>query len=382
MTTPDSPRLDSLHVAIVFHRSDVIGGASVYSLSIARGLRRRGHAVRLFVPGSGHFTDQLDNHGIEWQAVPGLGRTMHPGRNATALRSLRGAIEDYEPDLISAQASTAGALCRLLRRRVDLPVIYTPHSWSFAPGAPKLEACAGWLVEASLRGRADAVIAVSEFERNLGVSRRVLDPSRTHVIHNGVASVIAPRPVNDHESGPMRVVCIARFEAQKDHVTLLGAFARLNHHDVELILIGDGALLEASREQAEQLGISDRVQWTGALDDVSEHLRNADIFTLPSRWESLPLSIIEAMAAGLPVVATDVGGVAELVTDGHTGELVPPRDVDALAASLDRLLADRQLRADMGRAGRDRYEKLFTEDRMLELTLALYEQVAHGWDRA
>ena len=151
---------------------------------------------------------------------------------------------------------------------------------------------------------------------------------------------------------------------------------------VELILIGDGALLEASRDQAEQLGIRDRVRWTGALDDVSEHLRNADIFTLPSRWESLPLSIIEAMAAGLPVVATDVGGVAELVTDGHTGVLVPPRDVDALAASLDRLLADRQLRADMGRAGRDRYERLFTEDRMLELTLALYEQVAHGWDRA
>ena len=378
MTETVSHEPDRLRVAIVFHRSDVVGGASVYSLSLARGLRRRGHEACFFLPGPGHFTDQLEQEGIPWRAVPGLGRTVHPRRNAAAFRSLQTSMQAFDPHVISAQASTAGALCRLLRHRIGRPVVYTPHSWSFAHGTPPLEAGAGWLVEACLRGRSDAVITVSEYERDLGIERHVLIPDRTHVIHNGVADPVAALRTSHRDGGPLEVVSVARFEKQKDHETLLEAFARLDHREVELVLIGAGALQEERRNQAERLGIASRVRWLGALDDVASHLSRADVFTLTSRWESLPLSIIEAMAAGLPVVATDVGGVGELVVDRSTGALVPPGDPDALATALDRFLADPVLRCESGRAGRDRYERYFTEDQMLEKTLGLYEQVGYA----
>jgi len=133
--------------------------------------------------------------------------------------------------------------------------------------------------------------------------------------------------------------------------------------------------MEDCRSLAEELGISDRVVFSGQRRDVAERLAAADIFVLASRWEGFPRSILEAMRAGLPVAASDVGGSGESVVDGKTGYLVPREDPEALRTRLGELMASPDLRLQLGKAGRERYEKNFTFDAMYGKTLTVYKEV-------
>nr|WP_297861133.1 glycosyltransferase [Meiothermus sp.] len=168
---------------------------------------------------------------------------------------------------------------------------------------------------------------------------------------------------------------VARFAVPKDHGLLLQALADLQEQPWEVELIGDGPMQSLAEEQAARLGIGDRVRFLGARKDVAECLAQAHIFVLASNYEGFPLSILEAMRAGLPVVASNVGGVAEAVIDGETGFLVPRGDVHALRSRLAQLIENPQLRTQMGMAGRARYKAHFTLEQMLEKTLAVYEKV-------
>lgn len=364
-----------MRIAFVFHRSDIVGGVSVYALALARKLHQQGYSIRFFVPGAGHFTDLLESEGIEWENISYFSRSLNPIKNLCALVSLYRRLKSYAPDLISAQASVAGMLCRVLGSRLGAPVVYTPHCWVFAPGTPALESGAGWLIERSLRHRTGMVIAVSEFERDLGVKQGVVGPDQVVVIRNGipdtqrVAELVA-------DSSPRRIISVARFERQKDQETLLRAVAGLPAGSVELVLIGDGSLMGEAQALADELEIAALITWKGAIDEVEAELLAADLFVLSSRWESLPICIIEAMRAGLPVIASDVGGINELVIEGETGFLVTAGSPGDLRNAITRVLdSDEKLLA-MGKAGRARFEQLFTLDKMVDPTIKLYQQLA------
>jgi glycosyltransferase involved in cell wall biosynthesis len=159
------------------------------------------------------------------------------------------------------------------------------------------------------------------------------------------------------------VVCVAGFRAEKDHGSLLRAFATVvaEHPAARLRLVGDGPERPAAEALTRELGIEPSVEFLGDRDDVAELLAGSDVLVLASyAIENLPFAVLEAMAVGLPVVATDVGALAELVDDGVTGWLVPPRDTAALATALGRLVADPERARAMGRAGRDRLDAEFS----------------------
>jgi glycosyltransferase involved in cell wall biosynthesis len=166
---------------------------------------------------------------------------------------------------------------------------------------------------------------------------------------------------------------VARFEEPKDHRTLFQALARLRHMAWQLDLIGDGPLLGEAESQAAALGISDRVRFWGSRRDVAERLADSQVFLLLSEREGFPLSILEAMRAGLPVVASAVGGIPEAVEDGVTGFLIPARDPETLRDRVERLLADPALRRRLGADGRKRYEREFTLNHSFSKTLAVYK---------
>ena len=128
---------------------------------------------------------------------------------------------------------------------------------------------------------------------------------------------------------------VARFEPQKDHPSLLKALARLRNHAWRLELIGEGPLLERTRDLARSLGIADRVEFLGQRSDVAERLATSQVYVLSSNWEGFPRSILEAMRAGLPVVASDVAGVSEAVVDGVTGYVVPRGETEPWQRRLD-----------------------------------------------
>jgi glycosyltransferase involved in cell wall biosynthesis len=177
---------------------------------------------------------------------------------------------------------------------------------------------------------------------------------------------------------PVRIVMVARFQEPKDHRTLLAALAQMREEAWTLDLIGDGPLEANVRRLADELGLIERVRFLGQRNDVDEQLAEAQLFLLISRWEGFPLSILEAMRAGLPVIASNVGGCNESVVDGETGFLVRSGDVGSLHDKLMVLVRSAVLRQQMGTAGRKRFTEHFTFHQMFEKTFALYGQVRGG----
>jgi glycosyltransferase involved in cell wall biosynthesis len=168
---------------------------------------------------------------------------------------------------------------------------------------------------------------------------------------------------------------VARFEPQKDHETLLQALAGLADRLWELDLIGDGPLRSQMEDLTASLRLSTKVRFLGHRTDVDRCLAEAQISVLATNWEGFPLTILEAMRAGLPVVASSVGGVGEAVRDEHSGYLVPRGDAIQLRDRIVRLLSSPGLRATMGAHGRMVWEQNFTHALMVERTLGIYRQV-------
>jgi glycosyltransferase involved in cell wall biosynthesis len=163
---------------------------------------------------------------------------------------------------------------------------------------------------------------------------------------------------------------VARLDPVKRLDVLLGALHRLD--GVCAFVVGYGPEEQRLKEMAEELGLGERVHFAGYQQDVWTWLAACDVFALSSDWEGMPNAVLEAMAAGLPVAATAVGGTPDVVVQGATGLLVPPDDATALAAALDRLIHDPDLRRTMGAAGRQRVRARFSVQQMVERTQALY----------
>ena len=226
----------------------------------------------------------------------------------------------------------------------------------------------------------DRFIPVSEdLDRWLGQVVRI-PRGRIQFIRNGVDTdqfVPGGAPAPDSPWGPGDVVVgtVARIQDVKNHRQLVEAFARLHAKTprLKLSIVGDGPLLPAVREQVAALGLQDAVWLPGARADIRALLHSFSVFALPSLAEGTPVSMLEAMACGLPVVASTVGGIPEVVDDGVQGLLVPVGDVDALTAALERLAGDAELRAAQGRAGRARVEERYSMQAMVGAYGALYD---------
>jgi glycosyltransferase involved in cell wall biosynthesis len=206
-----------------------------------------------------------------------------------------------------------------------------------------------------------------------------LPPQRMRVIHNGVeipAQSVSPRPAGVPADARI-ILCVANLIHYKGHHDLLAAAMEVlpRFPDVALVLVGEGALRAALEARVAHAGLRDRVHFLGQREDVPALLAAAKLFVLPSHEEGFPNALLEAMAHGLPVVATRVGGVPEAVVHGETGLLVPPQDPAALAEALSALLRDPDLAQKMGRAGRERAASQFTLDRMVRETEALYAEL-------
>jgi glycosyltransferase involved in cell wall biosynthesis len=195
-------------------------------------------------------------------------------------------------------------------------------------------------------------------ERLSGLGR--IAPERTRVIHNGIDTTrFSPSP--RRSDGPLTLICVARLDPLKSHDLLVRSLAALRSQglDTRLRIVGDGPTRAAVEDEIARLNLGDRVELLGVRSDVPDLLATADIFVLPSMAEGLPMTVIEAMACGLPVIASDVGGVSELVASNVNGLLVHARNQQALTDALRLLVTDAGLRRRMGAAGRRMAERQF-----------------------
>lgn len=243
----------------------------------------------------------------------------------------------------------------------------------------------GWYTRRLYNHEVQAVVAISDGVRAMLIESGVA-PTRITVVPSGVeadrfvpsaeARARARRQYAAPDNACVLVV-VGALEARKGHDVLLDALARLGHPTLVVWCAGEGGARAALEAQRATLGLEAQVRFLGRVDDVAGLLAGADVMVMPSRQEGLGVAALEAMAAGVPVIASRVGGLPEAVVDGETGLLVPPDDAAALGVALARLAADSGLRRRLGAAGATRVRARFTMAGMAAATLAVYRQVAH-----
>jgi glycosyltransferase involved in cell wall biosynthesis len=362
-----------MRIAYIVTRASPVGGAQVHVRDLSLALLKRGHQPTVITSGTGDYMEGLRAAGIPTISL-NMEVPISPFRDFGALRELRRVLKGLRPELVSTHSAKAGILGRLAARSVGLPVIFTAHGWAFTDGIPAPRATMYSWIEWLATPLASKIITVSDYDRRLAILRRVAPSEKLITIHNGMPDIPAEHRADPSRS-PVRLVMIARFEPQKDHATLFHALAGLKGKQWHLDLIGDGPLLPQAREMSSRLGLADRVQFWGQRKDVAARLAEAQLALLITNWEGFPRSILEAMRAGLPVIASSVGGVSESVRDGETGFTVGRGDIQGLQQRLGQLLTDPDTRTRMGQKARKTYERDFTLEHTVQRTLAVYHDL-------
>ncbi len=345
------------------------GGAQSYVASLLPTVAER-YETTVAAHGYGPLSDAASAVGVEFVPLRHVRRPINPWRDALGLVELIRLIRARRPDILHASSSKAGILGRIAAWLTGVPIrIFTVHGWAFAA----YSGVAGRLyrlAECSMLPLTNATICVAEYERRAGIAARACRAEQTVVIPNAVDVNALPRAAPG--GGMVELVSVGRLRTPKDFITLARALARIERGSFQASLVGDGPDRSTIEAELERLGLIGSVRLLGERADVPELLAGADIFVCSSRSEGMPVSILEAMAVGLPVVASAVGGVPEIVADGHTGLLVAPGAVAALADALARLIGDRALREQMGRAGREAALERYDLPRFRQAHLELY----------
>ena len=282
-------------------------------------------------------------------AVPPLRRMIHPVNDRRALRWLIDWLSENQPDVVHTHSSKAGVLGRRAAAAVGIPCVHTVHGWSFAADRGAANWRAGLSrravirLERRLAAKTRALVVVTPDDAETGLDWGIGVAEQYHVIRSGIDldiprqarserdEIRAQRGWDDDE---LVVGTVGRLAPQKDLTTLIMGFAQAGMEPSRLVLIGAGAQEEELRRLAISLGVADQVEFLGARLDAPRLVAGFDVFALTSRWEGLPRALVEAMAAQVPVITTRAGGVAELVTNGKTGTMIPMGDPQALAAAL------------------------------------------------
>jgi glycosyltransferase involved in cell wall biosynthesis len=354
-----------------------IGGAQSYVASLLPALRTAFDVV-VAAHGDGPLRAAARDAGVRFVPLVHVRRPLSPVEDVRGFLELLALVRRERPDVLHANSSKAGILGRLAATVARVPVrVFTVHGWAFRAHTGATARLYLW-ADRLLDPVTAMTICVARSDLDAGIRARTCRPGRATVIRNGVAlDVPQARPGDD---GPLRAVTVARLRRPKDVMTLVRAIALLPPGSARATIVGDGPEREVLADEIRRLGVGGAVDLAGERDDVADMLAAADVFVLPTLSEGLPMSVLEAMAAGLPVVAAAVGGVPELVDDGETGLLVPPGRPDAMAAALGRLAADPALRRRLGAAGRRRAEAHFDFEACRRAHVELYRELLAARD--
>lgn len=345
-----------------------VNGAAVACLEITRGLRDRGHAITLVCRPGAWIGEQLAGADVEVVSCQMRRWPLHD------LRSMGQLARQRQIGVIQTHMSRAHLFGVLLRHLYGIPCVATANSRHLQPH---------WMLN-------DYVVAASEATRRFHRRYNLVRNRRIEVIHNfiddsryhGVSPTVRQRVRQELAIDPhVLVVCVVGdVIPRKGMLHLVRALPAIMAAvgDVHVLSVGyaRGEYTRQVMAEAERLRVAERLTLAGPRMDIDQILAAADVFALPSLEDTLPLAILEAMASGLPVVSTTIGGIPECVLDGQTGRLVPPGDSTRLAAALIQLLSDPQLRARWGAAGRQRVHQHFSRHSQIARWEHLMRRVA------
>lgn len=365
-----------------------IGGTRRHLVDLAGGLAERGLEVHLVVaaerqPDFREDLEQLARAGCQVRELA-MVRSISPLRDARHLRTLEGLLRSVRPDVVHTHSSKAGVLGRAASIRTGIGRrVHTPHTLAFlfrdmfGPVRRRVF----FELERRLCARTERVIAVSESEGRTVRESGVIDPGRVRVIPNGV------EVSSDTKRVPLDLAALG-LDASRPCAAVIGLLNVAKGQDLaidalgacpelQLLLVGHGEERQALEARAARRGVAGRVRLLGFRSDVAEILASVELLLLPSRWEGMPYVVMEAMACGVPVVATPVDGAVDLIEDGRTGWLAREVSASALGETLGEALAlTADARRGVGERGRERVARHFTRAAMVDAVVELYEELS------
>lgn len=368
--------------------TSLAGGAGLYAVELARGLDRGRFEVELAF-GPGYPLDEdvqregLPHHVLGWTRAAGPASTLSGSVDLWRL------LRDGRYDIVHAHCSLAGAVGRPLARLARVPAVaFTVHAFAGHAGQPAWRRNLLTRVERTLDRFTDRYFVTTDTFRRELLARRIAASGKIDMIPLGIEPGPAPdagsraraRLVLGIDGSRPVVAAAGRFEPQKGFGDLIDAFAAVvaAHPDALLVLFGDGPLRPAFERQVARLSLANHVRLAGWRPDVPALLPAADLYCLSSRWESFGYVLLEAMAAGVPIVATRVDGVPEVLDGGRLGELVDSASPRRIADGLCALLADPARRQALALAGRAEVVGRYARSRVLAMHAQAYEGMAQA----
>lgn len=351
-----------------------IGGAQIHLAHLLKYFSK-GNEVALMSAPRGWLNDEAGKYGVRIYPNIFFSNSFNPFRLLKAESLIRQTVRDFQPDLVCCHSSMAGFLGRLaIKGRV--PTIYTAHGFAFTPAALFWRRISAIIAEKMVSRYAFKIIAVSEFDRELALKNHIAKSEKIVVIHNGVEIGPAKEKQN---SEPVEILSIGRLAYPKMPDLIIRSFAQLPtalKKKAHLKIAGSGPYQEELTGLINNLNVVDSVSLTGEIDHerILAILPRADIFILVTKHEGLPLTVLEAMSAGLPVIASSVGGVPEEVSDGLSGVLIKDNNVGEISAAMKYLIENPQERISMGESGRKIIGERFSLDKLIHETNKIYEQ--------
>jgi glycosyltransferase involved in cell wall biosynthesis len=321
----------------------------------------------------GDLHERAQRMGVPVRTVSALRRPINPLFDAIAIVQLMRLLHAVKPSIVHTHSSKAGLLGRMAARLARAPVVvHTIHGWSFHDYMSSSARHRYIMAERIAARFSDALIVVTERDRQEGLARRIGHPSKYHLIRSGIETGNYRRGLGARQqarellgvsTAPEVVGTVTRLSTQKDPATLLRAFAIVARarRSCSFVVIGDGPLRSEVDSMLNELQLTKRVVMAGSRSDVAALLPAFDVFVSSSLWEGLPRVVTEAVAAGIPVVTTNAGGVGELVVHEVSGLMVPPKDPEALADAVLRVLDNPVLGQRLASEASDRIEEYGTE---------------------
>ncbi|MEZ4388704.1 MAG: glycosyltransferase [Candidatus Krumholzibacteriia bacterium] len=359
------------------------GGGSRVVIQLCEAARRAGHDPAVLTTDP-TFLQHLAARDIRSVPLACICRPIHPWRDLIGERRLRRYLARERPDLIHTHTSKAGFLGRRAAWRAGVgSVVHTVHGFAFHEASHPLQVRAYAALETLAARWCHRLVTVSRFHRDWAIRLGIAPAERIIAIPNGiepapdlaVEEIAAVRRHFGVTGAELLLVSAGRLAPGKGLEDLLMALAPLRDRPWRLVLPGAGPLAAVLAELSGRLGLADRVVLPGFRDDVRRLLAAADLAVLPTYREGLSIALLEALAAGLPVVTTTIGSNLEVTRDGWAASLVPPGRPAALRSALVGLLDDRERRAELSRRAVAVFAKEYTESRMLAAYLELYAEL-------
>lgn len=344
------------------------GGAQAHVYDLISHRIKKGDRITLIVGERGSLTERLQKLNCEIIVLKTLVRNISPIKDFRSIKDIRKIIKKRNPDIVHLHSSKAGTLGRLAAIGIKCKVIFTAHGWAFTDGVGKLRQFIFSKIEKLLAGLADTIICVSKYDYDLAQRKHVLWKGNGMIIKNGIKK---PEEFDKNYNSIPYITMVARFDNPKMQMMLIDALNSIaSSLNYECHFIGDGALKSDCEKRVQTLGLSKKIFFEGFKTNVDDYLKKSHINILISNYEGLPLSIIEAMSYSNAIMASEVGGIPELINENSNGFLVK-NNIESISEKLDVLLKNMKKIKSFGEHSKSIYEEKFT----LEMELSELDKV-------